>query len=188
MRKTLTLTAAAASLALAGCSSSGTTAAPAATSAPATIAAATTATTTAAPATAAPTTKGPVTATTVAQAITAAIHQAKRTAVYTDASDPNHLLGRPHQYTSKVEIRDSRIKAGIDPQQPPDGIQYGASVEVFENSEDAAARAASVEQNTGAQPDTMEYDYVHGDVLIRVSHFLTPAQAKAYDTVAQTFG
>ena len=34
----------------------------------------------------------------------------------------------------------------------------------------------------------MEYDFVHGNVLVRVSHYLTPEQAAGYDKAAATFG
>lgn len=33
-------------------------------------------------------------------------------------------------------------------------------------------------------PALVEYDYVHATVLVRVSHYLTPAQAATYKTAA----
>lgn len=30
-------------------------------------------------------------------------------------------------------------------------------------------------------PVLSEYDYVHGNAVVRVSHFLTPAEAREYD-------
>ncbi|MEU6146562.1 hypothetical protein ABZ848_40230 [Streptomyces sp. NPDC047081] len=72
------------------------------------------------------------------------------------ANDPNHLLGRPGQYTSKVTFTDSRIKAG-----DVSGTEKGA-----------------VERG-GA---------VHGTVLVRVSHYLTPEQAAEYKAATNSLG
>ncbi|WP_042382142.1 hypothetical protein [Streptacidiphilus melanogenes] len=118
--------------------------------------------------------------------LTAAIPQAKLTAVYTEDNDPNHLLGRPNQYVSKVEFKDARIHTADVTGVPPGSIQYGGSIEVFTSSADAAQRAATIQQGSSNQPAVMEYDYVHGDVLIRVSHYVTPTQAKAYEAFANT--
>lgn len=129
-----------------------------------------------------------ITAATVARTILRAVPQAKQVAVYTDATDPNHLLGRPHEYTSKVEFSDSRIHGAAVQGQPPGSLQYGASVEVFADSMDAGARMASIQANAASQPAIMEYDYIHGNVLVRVSHYLTPRQAADYDKAAAAFG
>lgn len=175
-------------LALAGCSSTtapSNDAAPAATP-PAPTAAASSATAKAS--TAARPSPSAATAATVAQAITRAVPQARQIAAYTAASDPNHLLGRPHEYTSKVEFSDSRIRAADVQGQPPASLQYGASIEVFADSMDAGARMGSIQANAAGQPAFAEYDYVHGNVLVRVSHYLTPDQAADYDRAAAAFG
>ena len=99
--------------------------------------------------------------------------------VYTASTDGNHLLGRPGQYTGKVSFRDRRIRDG--------GAGYavssGGSLEVFATSGDARRRAAFVssifESASPAVPS--EHDYVRGNVFLRLSHVLTPAQTRAYE-------
>ena len=99
--------------------------------------------------------------------------------VYTASTDGNHLLGRPGQYTGKVSFRDRRIRDG--------GAGYavssGGSLEVFATSGDARRRAAFVssifESASPAVPS--EQDYVRGNVFLRLSHVLTPAQTRAYE-------
>jgi hypothetical protein len=41
---------------------------------------------------------------------------------------------------------------------------------------------------TKSLPALAEYDYVHGSVLVRVSHYLTPEQAAQYESAARTIG
>ncbi|RAG81957.1 hypothetical protein DN069_30005 [Streptacidiphilus pinicola] len=50
----------------------------------------------------------------------------------------------------------------------------------------SCAGASSGAVATAALPIEADYDYVHGDVLIRVSHHVTPTQAKAYEAFANT--
>ncbi|MFJ8437686.1 hypothetical protein [Kitasatospora griseola] len=98
---------------------------------------------------------------------------------YTADTDPNHLLGRPGQYTSKVAFKDSRIKAE-DAGQEEDAVIRGGSIEVFTSATDAAARAAYLEKVTKAMPALVEYDYVVRETaVLRVSQRLSPDQAKA---------
>ena len=112
--------------------------------------------------------------------IHAAIPTTRLTATVTATSDSNHLLGRPHQYTSAVKFADSRINTtdveGLD----PDDVQRGGAIEVFANHGDAQARARYIQAVTKSLPALTEYDYVHGVVLVRVSHYLTPSQAAGY--------
>jgi hypothetical protein len=100
--------------------------------------------------------------------------------VYTAASDPNHLLGRQGEYTSKVAWIDSRtISAGAgDPSADPGGIEFGGSIEVFANVADAAARAAYLADFKPPLGDG--YDLAQGTAVLRLSNYLTPAQAQAY--------
>lgn len=116
-------------------------------------------------------------ATMVVNALHAAGLPVTLTVVYTAASDPNHLLGRPGQYTAKVAFEDARVK-GSDPTEL-DAIDNGGSVEVFATAAQAAARITYIQAFAALAP---EYDYQQGGVLLRVSHLLTPDQAKAYAT------
>jgi zinc-ribbon domain len=98
---------------------------------------------------------------------------------YTAENDPNDLLGRPNQYTSKVTFKDTRI----DPHSIADKIDVrnGGSIEVFENQDDATARKNYVESIGKAFAPAAEYTYREGTVLLRLSHQLTPKQAEEYE-------
>jgi hypothetical protein len=95
---------------------------------------------------------------------------------YTEVTDVNHLLGRPGQYTSKVNFHDTRLAraAGFD-------TSGGGSIEVFKNRSDAVRRFKYV-QAFGKESLFAEYDYLDGLVLLRLSNVLTPSQAAKYKT------
>ncbi len=94
---------------------------------------------------------------------------------YSASNDVNKLLGRPGQYTGKANFRDRRIRgSGFD-------VDDGGSVETFANKGDAANRFRYVDAITRASPLFAEYHYLEGTVFLRVSHELTPVQAKAYE-------
>ena len=94
---------------------------------------------------------------------------------YTAATDDNHLLGRPGQYVSKVNFRDTRLKAAgsFD-------IDGGGSIETFNSKGDANKRYGYVHAITSGSPLFAEYEYLKGTALLRLSHYLTPNQAAAY--------
>lgn len=130
----------------------------------------------------------------VFKALAAAVPTAKLTWTGTAENDPNHLLGRPNQYTSKIGFADSQIPAddtgfgGGSSVYKTGDVQLGGSVEVFPNPADAAARAKYVEAVTKAVQMFAEYDYVQGDVVLRLSHFLTPDQAAKYKAALDKLG
>jgi len=119
----------------------------------------------------------PPTALTVTSGLKAGGLPIGRVVVYTAASDPNHLLGRPSFYTSKVVFYDTRISAS----ERRGGISVGGSVEVFASKADAVSRYAFLSANSG--PLFTEYHYLDGVVLLRISSVLTPAQAASYEAV-----
>lgn len=99
--------------------------------------------------------------------------------VFTAENDPNSLLGRPGQYTSKVNFVDTRINEPIS-----EGISItnGGSVEVFASMEDAKKRYDYVSNIAKSGPAIfVEYDYLVGKVLLRISGKLTPQQAAEYE-------
>ncbi|MEU4094466.1 hypothetical protein [Streptomyces sp. NPDC026673] len=110
------------------------------------------------------------------------------TATVTAANDGNHLLGRPHQYTSAIKFSDSRIKAADVDGLDKDDVTRGGGIEVFGNHDDAQARAAYIQAVTKGMPALTEYDYVSGNVVVRVSHLLTPDQAGKYKAAAAKLG
>ncbi|MFG3018902.1 hypothetical protein ACGFZQ_10190 [Streptomyces sp. NPDC048254] len=177
MRKTLTLAAAATVLAagLAGCgnSDSGSSdAVPANAASP--------------KATAAQTTSR--TAQTAFTKVSTSVSTAKLSGTVTAENDPNHLLGRPNQYTSKVTFDDTRISAGDVSGTDKGDVERGGAIEVFGSAADAQARAKYIQSVTKSMPMLTEYDYVHGAALVRVSHYLTPKQAADYKTAADNLG
>jgi hypothetical protein len=96
--------------------------------------------------------------------------------VFTAADDPNHLLGRPGEYTSKTEFADSRITG-----ETGQGVAAGGSVEVYPGHGGAVRRARYIQAIVQAAPALgAEYDYIAGAVLLRVSGQLTPQQAARY--------
>jgi hypothetical protein len=91
------------------------------------------------------------------------------------SSDPNKLLGRPGQYTGKANFHDRRLHgAAFD-------VDNGGSVETFRSKGDASNRYKYVHAIATSSGLFAEYDYLEGTVLLRVSHELTPRQAKAYE-------
>ncbi|MFE2838337.1 hypothetical protein ACFXI6_46490 [Streptomyces mirabilis] len=121
----------------------------------------------------------------VFKALAGAVRTAKLTWTATATNDPNHLLGRPNQYTSKVAFADSQIpksdtELGGTSMYKTGDVELGGSVEVFPDPADAAARAKYVEAVTKSVQAFAEYDYSHGSIVLRLSRFLTPDQAAVY--------
>ncbi|TVZ84912.1 hypothetical protein FB157_120179 [Streptomyces sp. BK340] len=126
----------------------------------------------------------PITADCAFRRVSAAVSSARGPGFVTAAIDPNHLLGRPHQYTSKVTFDDSRVPADQIRGMDKGDVGRGGAIEVFGSPADANARARYIQAVLKSMPPLAEYDYVHGRVLVRVSHYLTPKQAAAYKTAA----
>ena len=100
---------------------------------------------------------------------------------YTEENDPNELLGRPNQYTSKVNFADSRITEQYDIENNP----VGGSIEVFSNSGDATKRKDYVDAIQSQIGALTQYTYQFDNVLMRVDHELTPTQAAEYESALQ---
>ncbi|MCY0917005.1 hypothetical protein OS965_02290 [Streptomyces sp. H27-G5] len=113
-------------------------------------------------------------------AINGVVPKAKLGTTVTAENDPNHLLGRPGQYTSKITFTDSRINGSDVDGLEPDDVQRGGSIETFATPAEAKARADYIQAATQTIPALAEYDYLHGPTLLRVSHYLTPGQAGEY--------
>ena len=104
-----------------------------------------------------------------------------RIKVYTASNDGTRLLGRPGQYTGKVNFRDTRIKdggAGF-------AVSSGGSIEIFATRADAKRRADFVSAifESASPSIPSEYDYLVGNAFLRLSHVLTPTQARKYEAV-----
>jgi len=83
---------------------------------------------------------------------------------------------------SAVKFADTRVKASDVASSEKGDVSYGGGIEVFGNHSDAQARADYIQAIVKASPIFAEYDYVSGDVVIRISHYLSPAQAAEYKT------
>ncbi|MGB7587390.1 MAG: hypothetical protein WBM00_01635 [Solirubrobacterales bacterium] len=64
------------------------------------------------------------------------------------------------------------------PASNPGGIEFGGGIEVFPSVATAARRLAYLQRF--APPLGDGYDYLSGAAILRLSNFLTPAQARAY--------
>ncbi|MFD8057972.1 hypothetical protein ACFXA0_20150 [Streptomyces cyaneofuscatus] len=122
------------------------------------------------------------------KALSGKVASAKLSGVVTEDDDPNHLLGRPDQYTSKVTFTDSRIKVDDVTDAEPGSVELGGAIEVFTTAADAQARADYIKTVTKGMPLLAEYDFVSGTVLIRVSRYLTPTQSADYKAAAAAIG
>lgn len=94
--------------------------------------------------------------------------------VYDEENDPNNLLGRPNQYTSKINFADNRIEQY-------EGSITGGSIEVFKNSTDMENRKSYVESISAQASMFAQYIYSEGNYLLRIDKDLTPSQAKEYE-------
>ncbi|MFL5591009.1 MAG: hypothetical protein ACJ8DI_25625 [Ktedonobacteraceae bacterium] len=100
---------------------------------------------------------------------------------YNAANDLNHQLGRPGQYIGKVNFKDMRISSSE--QGAAILVANGGSIEVFENPTDAKHRFTYLQAlSKSGVPQFVEYEYLDGVVVLRVSNLLTPDQAKQYLT------
>lgn len=102
------------------------------------------------------------------------------TITYTAESDPNHLLGRPGQYTAKESWTDSRVDPVQVLDDKPGSVELGGSIEVYPDGTGAANRTKYIQAIAKSSPLFAEYDYVVGTSVLRLSKLLTPDQAKAY--------
>ncbi|KAB1986334.1 hypothetical protein [Streptomyces triticiradicis] len=131
---------------------------------------------------------GHLTAGAAFRSLSARVRTATPTGTVTAENDPNHLLGRPGEYTSKVTFSDSWVQASQVTGADPGAVERGGAVEVFADASDARARAEYIRGIAESSPALAEYDYVHGPVLVRVSRYLTPKQAAQYESAAAGLG
>lgn len=98
---------------------------------------------------------------------------------FDEKTDENELLGRPNQYTSKVDFAITTLE------QKDETDLKGGSIEVFENNEDAVARATYIENIGKEYPFLVEYDYVNDYILLRIDKSITPSEAERYNKALQ---
>lgn len=99
---------------------------------------------------------------------------------YSASNDLNKQLGRPYQYTSKVNFKDTRTPASTN-QGANISVSDGGSIEVFATTGDALNRFNYLQALTKSGSAIFaEYEYLDGTVVMRISSQLTPTQAAAY--------
>lgn len=97
-------------------------------------------------------------------------------AVLDEKSDTNNLLGRPGQYTSKIFFHDAR-----HPKTPESGDEFEGTIEVFANAADAQKRRDYIEQVTSGMPMLLQYQFLRGNVLVRLPKAFAPSETKSYE-------
>jgi hypothetical protein len=103
--------------------------------------------------------------------------------VLTEKTDSNNLLGRPNGYDSAAVITDK----GGDTSDPDPGVAYGATVETFESRSAAIRRSDYIQGILKDAPMLgTEYNYLEGNVLLRVSGALPPSIAAKYKAAFTT--
>ena len=98
---------------------------------------------------------------------------------YTDKTDPNGLLGRPGEYTSKVNWADTRVE-----QYDVDEDPLGGTIEVFSSKNDMESRKQYLEVMA-----VNEYIYESPDglALMRIDYDIVPDDAKQYENAFYEF-
>jgi hypothetical protein len=94
---------------------------------------------------------------------------------FTEKNDPNSLLGRPSQYTSKVSFSDDRYPETLGPDGTPQN-----TIEVFRNAADAKIRHDYIERVTSGVPFLMQYQILSGRILVRLDKSITPTDVNGY--------
>jgi hypothetical protein len=85
---------------------------------------------------------------------------------YTATTDPNHLLGRQGEYTSKINWGQDRGNGNVF-----------SSIETFPDAPDAQLRYAYL--RAFRPPIGDGYDYLYRAAILRLASIYTPAQAAA---------
>jgi hypothetical protein len=120
----------------------------------------------------------PASAAVLAARLEAASLPVRHLIVYTASTDPNHQMGRQGGYTSKVAWADPRA-ARQDAGDDRGSVGLGGGIEVFPTAVEAKARYQYLR---GFKPPFGDgYDYLLGAAILRLSQYLTPTQARAYE-------
>lgn len=94
--------------------------------------------------------------------------------VYDETTDPNGNLGRPNQYTEKINFADTRLD------QYDENDPLGGTVEIFATRKDAELRYNYVQSVYESFPLLAHYCYLQENILLRITFDLTPTQAEEY--------
>jgi hypothetical protein len=98
-----------------------------------------------------------------------------RVVILDTRTDPNHLLGRPGQYTSKTLWADSRYPQ-VDPSNLPDN-----TIEVFPTVQSAIDRQRYVDAVIKGTPLLTQYIFREGRYVMRLQKEIVPDEAAQYE-------
>lgn len=99
--------------------------------------------------------------------------------VYNEETDLNNLLGRPNQYTSKIQFADNRL----DQSYVEENDAKGGTIEVFKSKEDLENRKSYIETLSASASIFVQYIYSKGNALLRLDQEITPNQASEYERI-----
>ena len=99
--------------------------------------------------------------------------------VYTEETDSNKLLGRPNQYTSKIQFADNRV----DQSHVEENDAIGGTIEVFNSKEDMEKRKNHIETISSSASFFTQYIYAKDYAILRLESDITPEQAKEYENL-----
>ena len=99
--------------------------------------------------------------------------------VYTEETDSNKLLGRPNQYTSKIQFADNRV----DQSHAEENDAIGGTIEVFNSKEDMEKRKNYIETISSSASFFTRYIYAKDYAILRLESDITPEQAKEYENL-----
>lgn len=125
----------------------------------------------------------PTDATTVLAKLTAAGLPISNTAVQDENTDPNNLIGRPNEYTSRASFDVPGGDTGGDRY----SVDRGGVIEVFRATADASTRVAYIQGLLKKSPILgTEYDYQAGPVLVRIAGKVKPSVAAKFQQALAT--
>lgn len=116
-----------------------------------------------------------VTAAAISAALQAKVPQVTKVLQITEDNDPNNLIGRPNEYTQAATLYDSRTPC------TDIGADCGATVEIWPSAALASGRVAYIQKELTANPVLgSEYDYAHGNAVLRVTGTMKPSDEAGY--------
>jgi hypothetical protein len=92
--------------------------------------------------------------------------------IFAKETDPEKLLGTPHNYTSRAEWFDSRA-GNLN--------NIGVFVEVFKNSSDCKARKQKIDQTYAMLSSVRFYSFQQGKVLLNLQCALSTTAVAGYE-------
>lgn len=126
----------------------------------------------------------PTTAHGAAEAIQLAVPEVTELIALTEENDVNNLIGRPHGYVAATVLVDSRLSRTLPCSTTEPGVDCGATVEQWPDTDAAQKRADYIQQVRAAMPITgQEWTTVKDNLVLRVTGELKPSDADAYKAV-----